>query len=49
MTPKLASMAKGVVVRLAGDDRRRLSETLKGSLPWMTKSTVPSGRGRSGH
>jgi hypothetical protein len=48
MSPKLASMAEGVVFRFAADNGRGLSEVLKSSLAGVTQAPVPSSRGRSG-
>jgi hypothetical protein len=42
-------MTEGVVVGLAADDRRGLSEVLKGGPDRVTESAMPGGWGRSGH
>jgi len=42
-------MAEGVVIRAAADDRGGMSEALKGGLAGMSETSVPGGRGRSGH
>jgi hypothetical protein len=49
MTPKLTSVAKGVIVGLAVNDGGRLGESLKSGLPRVSEATMPSGRGRGGH
>jgi len=42
MTPKLTSMAEGVIVGLAADDGGRLGKSLKSGLPGMAETTMPS-------
>jgi hypothetical protein len=49
MASKLIGMAEGVIFRLATDDRRRLSETLKSSLARVIEMTMPGGQGGIGH
>jgi len=48
MTPKLTSMAEGVVCRLAADNGGSSSEVLKSCLARVPKAPVPSSRRRSG-
>jgi len=49
MAPKLTSMAEGVIIGFAVDDRRRLGKALKSGLAGMAEATMPSSRGGSGH
>jgi len=48
MTPKLTSMAEGVVFRLAADNGGSSSEVLKSCLAGVPKAPVPSSQRRSG-
>jgi len=49
MAPKLTSMAEGVIIRLAADNRRRLGEALKSCLAGVAEAMMPSSRGGSGY
>jgi len=40
MAPKLTSMAEGVIIRLAADNRRRLGEALKSCLAGVAEATM---------
>ena len=49
MASKLTRMAEGVGVRLAVDDGRGLSKTLKSSLARVTETAMPGSLGGSSH